>query len=110
MSNIQTIAINDTQVPVPEGAVAFKYSDPIEAARWIYDEDEATEIESIDPSLIVRVPVGQVSYTTATDARIALINSGVLEMFDYDSLTEVTEWMFRNDATPEQAAEHFEVS
>ena len=34
-------------------AVAWKYEDPIEDARWIYDADEAREIEIIDPSLLI---------------------------------------------------------
>jgi len=41
----------------PEGAVAYKYADPTEDARWIFDADEAREIAAEDPSLIVRVSV-----------------------------------------------------
>ena len=37
----------------PEGAVAYKYADPTEDARWIFDADEAREIAAEDPSLIV---------------------------------------------------------
>ena len=33
--------------------VAFKYADPRDGARWIYDADEAGNIESGDPSLII---------------------------------------------------------
>lgn len=40
----------------PEGAVAYKYADPTEDARWIYDADEAREIAAEDPSLIVWTP------------------------------------------------------
>jgi len=36
----------------PEGAVAYKYADPIEKAKWIYDKNEAVEIEKVDASLI----------------------------------------------------------
>jgi hypothetical protein len=36
-------------------AIAYKYADPTEGARWIYDEAEAQEIAAEDPSLIVRV-------------------------------------------------------
>lgn len=50
-------------------------------------------------------------YISINDAHTALINSGVLEMFDFDltSEDEVVEYMYRNDKTPEQAAEHFGV-
>lgn len=37
--------------------IAFKYSDPIEDARFIFDESEVSQIESEDPSLIVRIAV-----------------------------------------------------
>jgi len=45
----------EARTDAPVGAVALKYADPTEGARWIYDEDEADEIALIDPSLIVRV-------------------------------------------------------
>lgn len=51
----QTITINGTSVAVPENAVAYKYADPIDDARWIYDADEARLIQREDPSLIVMV-------------------------------------------------------
>ncbi len=43
-----------TQLPEHSPA-AWKFTDPTEACRWIYDEDEAREIASEDPSLIVPV-------------------------------------------------------
>lgn len=49
----QTIKINDVTTEVPAGAVAYKYADPTEDARWIYDANEARDIEKEDPSLIV---------------------------------------------------------
>jgi len=51
-------------------------------------------------------------YNSINDAAAALTNSGVYEMFDFDAVAEsdVVEYMYRNDATPEQAAEHFEVA
>lgn len=49
-------------------------------------------------------------YNTIQDAETALVNSGVFEWFDYDQLEDVAEWMYRNDATPEQAAEHFDAN
>ena len=35
-------------------AIAWKYADPTEGARLIYDETELDEIASADPSLIFR--------------------------------------------------------
>ena len=39
----------------PEGAVAWKYTDPTEEARWIFDEDEMDAIRAEDAGLIVEV-------------------------------------------------------
>ena len=50
---LEAIAASDTDTDsVP---VAYKFADPIEGARLIYDESEVAEIERIDPSLIVRI-------------------------------------------------------
>lgn len=48
-----TIKINGVSMQVPDGAIAYKYADPTEGARWLYDADEAADIEREDPSLIV---------------------------------------------------------
>lgn len=40
---------------VPEGAIAYKYPDPIEDERWLYTDDEVQEIRREDPSLVVMV-------------------------------------------------------
>jgi hypothetical protein len=37
---------------VPEGAIAWKYADSTEGARWVYDPADLEEIEAADPSLI----------------------------------------------------------
>lgn len=37
--------------------IAFKYEDPIEGQRWVFDETDLAEIEGQDPSLIQRVEV-----------------------------------------------------
>lgn len=50
-----TIQINGVKTQVPEGAIAYKYADPTEDARWIYDESDLAEIRREDPSLIVEV-------------------------------------------------------
>lgn len=54
-------------------------------------------------------------YESIQDAATALDNSGVVEWFyqagfDTDEKElQVHEWMWRNDATPEEAAHHFGV-
>ncbi len=50
---MSTIQINGVQTQVPVGAVAYKYADPTQGARWIMDRNEACEIASEDRSLIV---------------------------------------------------------
>lgn len=47
--------INGTVVTAPEGAIAYKYADPTEDARWIYDERDLAEITADDPNLVVEV-------------------------------------------------------
>jgi hypothetical protein len=47
--------INGQPTEAPAGAVAWKYNDPTEDARWITDEAEARAIEREDASLIVWV-------------------------------------------------------
>ncbi len=49
------------------------------------------------------------TYNSVNDAKTALNNSGMVEWFEFDQLDVAAEWMFRNDATPEQAAKHFGV-
>ena len=49
----KSITINGVATAVPDGAVAYKYADPIEDARWIYDAAEARQIAREDRSLIV---------------------------------------------------------
>lgn len=44
--------INNTPVTAPAGAVAWKYADALEAARWIFDLAEAQDIAREDLSLI----------------------------------------------------------
>ena len=52
------------------------------------------------------------NYTTVTDAMTELTNSGVFDWFDFDAVSEeeVAKWMFKNHATPEQAATHFDAA
>lgn len=50
-----TIEINGIPTDIPAGAIAYKYADPTEDARWLYSKDDVHDIEREDPSLIVRV-------------------------------------------------------
>lgn len=52
------------------------------------------------------------NYETIQDAKTELQNSGVYEWFDFDVVSEkdVVEFMYRNNATPEQAAVKFNVA
>lgn len=50
-----TININGTAIAVPDGAIAYKYADPTEDARWVYDEADLQQIASEDPRLLVRI-------------------------------------------------------
>ncbi|WP_201168322.1 hypothetical protein [Halorhodospira halophila] len=47
------------------------------------------------------------NYTTTDDAKTALDNSGVVELFDDEIRDEAIRWMWSNNATPEQAAKFF---
>jgi hypothetical protein len=49
------VKINGVMVQAPDAAVAYKYADPTEDARWLYDVSEAQAIEHEDRSLIVWV-------------------------------------------------------
>jgi hypothetical protein len=48
--------VGDGEMRAPEGAVAYKYADPTEGARWVYEQEDLAEIRSADPSLIVELP------------------------------------------------------
>ena len=52
---VRVIQWAEAMAEAPAGAVAYKYADPTEDARWIYDAYEAREIAAEDPSLIVWV-------------------------------------------------------
>jgi len=55
MMTTRTAKINGELTPAPDGAIAWKYNDPTEDARWVTDQDEYEEIARIDPSLLVDV-------------------------------------------------------
>jgi hypothetical protein len=46
------VEINGVVVAMPPGAVAYKYADPVEDARWLFDERDATRVAQTDPSLV----------------------------------------------------------
>lgn len=49
------VVINGKKKRAPTNAIAYKYEDPVEGARWVYDESDLNEIKRADPSLIVQV-------------------------------------------------------
>lgn len=56
-------------------------------------------------------PADTPHYDTIQDAHTALLNGGVLDFFpeDFDTSrdSDIVEWMYRNDKTPVEAAQHF---
>ena len=52
-------------------------------------------------------------YNSIKDAQVAMDNSGVQEWFvgfSDEKMDSVIEWMWRNDKSPEQAAEFYKVA
>jgi len=47
--------INGEKVAAPADAIAWKYGDPTEDARWVYDEGDRDEIAANDPGLLAGV-------------------------------------------------------
>lgn len=59
-TTIKTIGlceINGKWVIAPKHAIAYKYADPTEDAKWLREDGEVNEVMSVDPSLIE--PVAQ---------------------------------------------------
>ena len=52
---MRTATINGIVTPAPATAIAWKHADPIEDARWIYEQSDYDEIEAADCSLLVDV-------------------------------------------------------
>jgi hypothetical protein len=46
------ITVNNEAMTVPTGAIAYKYSDPVEDARWVHDAADLDAIRREDASLI----------------------------------------------------------
>lgn len=51
----RSIAINGASTAIPYGALAYKYADPTEGARWVYDEADLADIRRADPSFLVEI-------------------------------------------------------
>lgn len=49
----QTLVIEGESTEVPAGAVAWKQTDAVEDACWLYDEDEAEAIDREDPGVVL---------------------------------------------------------
>lgn len=96
----RTIEINGTQTEIPAGAVAYKHADPTEDARWISDEDEAWEIEQIDPSLIVWAEETEkyIVRGTASGWAVSLADgSRYAEFVDYDEAEEAASLLTKGE-------------
>ena len=86
------IKINGEMTKVPDGAIAWKYTDPTEGARWVYDYVDLISIIAEDPSLIVetagRYLVAQIT-SAACDSIHAdaplLITADVARALDFAS-------------------------
>jgi hypothetical protein len=63
--NGKTVTINGVAVAAPEGAIGYKYADPTEDARWVYDEDDLSTIQREDPNLVV--PLGDSMASAAAE-------------------------------------------
>jgi hypothetical protein len=46
MSERRVVIVHGTQFVAPEGAIAYKFEDASEEARWIYDPAELAELEA----------------------------------------------------------------
>lgn len=51
----RTVAVDVFGSAIPETALALKFTDPTESARWIDDESDLADIERADPSLVMSV-------------------------------------------------------
>lgn len=78
--------VADGELRAPAGAIAWKYADPTEGARWVYEESDLAEIRSADPSLVVELP--RVAQETLAD----------LDLYDQRSAVPSGTYMWRTDA------------
>lgn len=83
-----TIKINGVETQVPAAAIAYKYADPTEDARWVYDQSDLASIRREDPSLIVEVGT---TYHWATDAASGQIFAASADAA-FARLVEQGEW------------------
>lgn len=52
----EVLVIDGEPTPVPLGAVAWKETDAVEDACWLYDEAEAEAIDREDPGVVIWAP------------------------------------------------------
>lgn len=53
---LEILVIEGEPTPVPPGAVAWKQTDAVEDACWLYDRAEAEAIEREDPGVVLWTP------------------------------------------------------
>jgi hypothetical protein len=53
MEQPEILLIDGEPTEVPDGAVAWKQTDAVEDACWLYDEAEAQAIERDDPGVVL---------------------------------------------------------
>lgn len=75
-------------IQVPESAIAYKYADPIEGARWLSDESEVNEISKQDPSLITDMMSGAKSEARWA-AKIVPVDGGYMA---FESIADFATW------------------
>ena len=52
----EILVIDGEPMPVPPGAVAWKETDAVEDACWLYDEAQAEAIDREDPGVVIWTP------------------------------------------------------
>lgn len=52
----EMLVIDGEPTPVPPGAVAWKQTDAVEDACWLFDTAEAEAIERADPGVVLWAP------------------------------------------------------
>jgi hypothetical protein len=77
-------------IQVPADAIAYKYSDPTDGARWLSDDSEVDQISKEDPSLITDLMSGAKSEARWA-AKIVQVEGGYMafeSVADYETWTK----------------------
>ena len=94
-AELQEISANFAGVETNAALIAKNFSELVESNKVTMDLDSGVlEIEI---------------HFTIEEAKTALQNSGVVEMFGFEQLEEVAKWMYKHDASAESAAKYFKV-